>query len=47
MKTLRIAEALVEELSRSLELDDGEFPLELLPEMQALTYSESGNTGDW
>ena len=46
VKTLRIAEGLVEELSRSLELDDGEFPLELLPDLQALTYPASGNTGD-
>ena len=46
VKTLYIAEGLVEELSRSLELDDGELPLELLPELQELTYSGSGNTGD-
>ena len=45
-KTLRIAKGLVEELSRCLELDDGELPLELLPELQELTYSGSGNTGD-
>ena len=46
MKTLRIDEGLVEELSRCLELDDGELPLELLPELQELTYSGSGNTSD-
>jgi hypothetical protein len=46
VKTLRIDEGLVEELSRCLELDDGELPLELLPELQELTYSGSGNTGD-
>ena len=46
VKTLCIAERLVEELSRSLELDDGELSLELLPELQELTYSGSGNTGD-
>ena len=46
VKTLCIAEGLVEELSRSLELDDGELPLELLPELQELTYSGSGDTGD-
>jgi hypothetical protein len=45
-KTLRIDEGLVEELSRCLELDDGELPLELLPELQELTYSGSGNTRD-
>ena len=46
VKTLRIDEGLVEELSRCLELDDGELPLELLPELQELTYSGSGNTSD-
>ena len=46
VKTLRIAEGLVKELSRCLELDDGELPLELLPELQELTYSGSSNTGD-
>jgi hypothetical protein len=45
-KTLHIAEGLVEELSLCLELDDGELPLELLPELQELTYSGSGNTGN-
>jgi hypothetical protein len=43
VKTLRIAEGLVEELSRCLEFDDGELPLELLPELQELTYFGSGN----
>ena len=46
VKTLRIAEGLVEGLSCCLELDDGEFPLELLHELQELTYFVSGNTGD-
>ena len=46
VKTLRIAEGLVEELSRCLELDDGELPFEVLPELQELTYFGSGNTGD-
>ena len=46
MKTLRIDNGLVEQLSRCLELEDGELPLELLPELQELTYSGSGNTGD-
>ena len=46
VKTLRIDEGLAEELSRCLELDDGELPLELLPELQELTYSGSRNTGD-
>jgi hypothetical protein len=34
------------ELSRCLRLDDGEHPLELLPELQDLTYSGSGNASD-
>ena len=38
VKTLRVAEGLVEELSRCLHLEDGELPLELLPELQELTY---------
>jgi hypothetical protein len=46
VKTFRIGGGLVEELSRCLQSDDGEPPLELLPELQELTYSGSGNTGD-
>jgi hypothetical protein len=46
VKTFRIDNGLVEELSRCLELDDGELPLGLLPELQELTYSGSGDTGD-
>jgi hypothetical protein len=46
VKTLRIDEELVEGVSRCLRLDDGEDPLELLPELQELTYSGSGDTGD-
>ena len=42
MKTLYIGDGLVEQLSRCLELEDGELPLELLPELQELTYS-AGN----
>ena len=45
LKTLRIGEGLVEELTRYLQLDDGELPLEVLPELQELTYSWNGNTG--
>ena len=45
-KTLWIDNGLVEQLSCSLDLEDGELPLELLPELQELTYSGSGNTGD-
>ena len=39
MRTLRVEEGLVEKLSRCLRLDDGEPPLELLPELQELIYS--------
>ena len=48
VKTLRIVEApgLIEELSRCLRLEDGELPLEVFPELQELTYSGTGNTGD-
>ena len=46
VKTLRIGDGLVEGLSRSLQLDDGEHALELLPELQELTYTGSGDTGD-
>ena len=38
VKTLRVEEGLVDELSRCLRLEDGELPLELLPELQELTY---------
>jgi hypothetical protein len=46
VKTLRIEDGPVMELSRCLRLDDGEHPLELLPELQELTYSGSGNAND-
>jgi hypothetical protein len=42
VKTLRIDHGLVGDLSRCLQLDDGEPPLELLPKMRALTISGSG-----
>jgi hypothetical protein len=45
VKTLRIAAGLVKELSHCLQ-DDGEPPVELLPELQELSYSGSGNIGD-
>jgi hypothetical protein len=46
VKTLWIDKGLVGELSRCLELEDGELPLGLLPELQELTYSGRGDTGD-
>ena len=45
VKTLHVAEGLVEELTRCLQLDYGELPLEVLPELQELIYSGSGNSG--
>ena len=46
VKTLRIGDGLVEELSLCLQLKDGEHPLEFLPDLQELTYSGSDDTGD-
>jgi hypothetical protein len=46
VKTLRIDNGLVKELSRCLRLEDEEDLLELLPELQKLTYSGSGNAND-
>ena len=46
VKTLYIGDELLEEFSRCLQLGDGELALEQLPELQRLTYSGSGNTGD-
>ena len=45
VKALRIAKGLVEELTRCLQLDDGKLSSEMLPELQELSYSRSGNTG--
>ena len=45
VKTLRIGDGLVEELSRCLQLEDGEHLLELLPELEELRYHRSGDTG--
>jgi hypothetical protein len=44
VKTLRVFDGLVKDLSHCLQLEDGELPLELLPELQELTYSASGET---
>ncbi len=44
VKTLHV-DGFVEELPRWLQLDDGEHPLELLPELQELTY-KGGSAGD-
>jgi hypothetical protein len=45
VKTLQVDDGFVDELSRSLQHGGG-FSLELLPELQELTYSGSGDTGD-
>ena len=46
VKTLCVDDGLVEELSHCLRLEDGELPLELLPEPQELTCFGSRNTRD-
>jgi hypothetical protein len=46
VKTLRVADGFVEPLSHCLRLEDGELPLELLPELQELIYSGSGDIGN-
>src|SRR6266436_4153756 len=46
VKTLRVEDVLIKELSRCLRSEDGELPLELFPELQELTYSGSSDTDD-
>jgi hypothetical protein len=46
VKALRVGDGLAEDISRCLRSEDGELPLELLPELQELTYSGSGDTGN-
>jgi hypothetical protein len=46
VKTLDIGDGLVKDLSRCLQLEDGEDPLELLPELQELIYSGNGDADD-
>jgi hypothetical protein len=46
VKALHIEKGLVRKLSRCLELEDGELPLELLPELQELTYFGNSATRD-
>jgi hypothetical protein len=46
VKTFQIDNELVGELSLCLQLADGELPLELLPELQEITYPGSGDDGD-
>ena len=42
MKTLVVDDELVEQISRSLQLNDGESPTDLLPELQELLYNTRG-----
>ena len=46
VKTLRVEDGLVEKVSCCLRLEAGELPLELLPELQELTYFQSDDAGD-
>jgi hypothetical protein len=46
VKTLRVEDGLVEELTLCLRMEDGDLPFELLPELQELTYSGSNDAGD-
>ena len=46
VKTLSVTKGLVEDLSHCLQLEDGELPLELLPELQELTYPGRDGTRD-
>ena len=45
VKTLRIMNGLVKDLSRCLQLEEGELPFELLPGLQELEYFGSGDAG--
>jgi len=46
VKILNVDDGLVKEVARCLRLDDGELPLDLLPELQGLTYSGNDGMGD-
>ena len=46
VKTLHVDDGLVEDLSRSLRVDNEEVPLDLLPELQSLTYSGSDHASN-
>jgi hypothetical protein len=43
VKTLRVCDGIVKEFSHCLRPDGGELPVELLPELQELSYSGSGD----
>jgi hypothetical protein len=46
VKTLRVEDGLVKEVSHCLQSEDGELPLDLLPELQELAYFGSRDAGD-
>ena len=46
VKTLRVGSGLFKDISRCLQLEDGELPFELLPELQELRYYGSRDAGD-
>jgi len=46
LKTLLVEDKLVSVISHCLQLGEGEHPLDLLPELQELSYSAEGNAGD-
>jgi len=41
VKTLQVANKLISQLSHSLQLEDGESPVELLPELKELSFSNA------
>ena len=43
LKTLRVDNEFIEEFSRRLRVDNGGHPVELLPELQELAYSQAGS----
>ena len=45
VKILRVGKGLFKDISRCLQLEDGELPFELLPKLQELIYHESSDTG--
>ncbi|KAH9983233.1 hypothetical protein BJV74DRAFT_952571 [Russula compacta] len=46
LKVLHVPRVLIRALSHSLASEDGESPMELLPELKELSYSGSGDDGD-
>jgi len=46
VKTLHVQNGLLRELSRCLQLQDGESPMELLPELKELLYDAGGDISD-